>query len=105
METDTNNQFENYDLFQLLNENSAVVIDVRSESEFRTGNVKDSINIPLESIPESIDRLREITEPKVFCCLSGARSAMAADYLSNAGIENVFNGGSWKTVEMQLIRK
>lgn len=105
MKTDSNNQFEKYDLFQLLNENSAVVIDVRSESEFRTGNVKDSINIPLESIPDSMDRLKEITDPKVLCCLSGARSALAVEYLTNAGLKNVFNGGSWKTVEMQLIRK
>lgn len=100
-----NNKSEEFDLFELLNEKSAVVIDVRSEAEFKSGNVKNSLNIPVENIADSLEKIKEIQKPLVFCCLSGARSALAVEYLDGLGVSNIYNGGSWKTVKMQLIQK
>lgn len=76
----------------------AVVVDVRSPEEYRTGHVEGSINIPLNRIPEKVSELKRKNRPIITCCRSGARSGMAADQLRSAGIE-VLNGGPWTEVK------
>ena len=44
---------------QLINENQASIIDVRSYGEFMGGNVLGSTNIPLNEIPERIGELKK----------------------------------------------
>lgn len=96
---------KDFDLFEILNEKSAKVIDVRTTAEFSSGNVRDSINIPVDQVVNSVEKFKSMPKPIVLCCASGARSEMAAEYLTNIGIDEVYNGGSWKDVEMQLIGK
>ncbi|MDE3236410.1 MAG: rhodanese-like domain-containing protein [Bacteroidota bacterium] len=74
-----------------------VIVDVRTPGEFMGGNVAGSINIPLNEIPGRIDEIKQIGQPIVLCCASGARSAQATMYLRNLGIE-CENGGSWLAV-------
>jgi phage shock protein E len=72
----------------------AVIVDVRSPEEFRNGNVKGSVNIPLTDIQskaEKLDRNKTI----LVCCLSGNRSGMAAGILKSKGFKNVVNAGPW----------
>lgn len=99
------NKSVEYDLYKILNEDSATVIDVRTEAEFVSGNVKNSINIPVDKIVDSVDKIRKSERPIVLCCASGGRSSVAVEYLNNLGIKNIYDGGSWKNVEMQLIGK
>lgn len=73
------------------------IIDVRTPAEFAGGNVKGSINIPLNELPERLDEISGLSQPIVLCCASGARSAHATMFLKNVGIE-CENGGSWVTV-------
>lgn len=76
--------------------NGAVIVDVRTPNEFKSGNVKGSINIPLDTL---INNLTKIDKSKtvVTCCASGARSGMAKRLLKSNGYE-VHNGGSWTSV-------
>ena len=76
----------------------AVIIDVRTPQEYDRGKVAGSINIPVDRIQISIGRIKEMKKPVVLCCASGARSAMAKQLLKSAGIEEVYNGGSWESV-------
>ena len=62
------------DLAQLIN-NGAIIVDVRSKAEFNTGHVKGSVNIPLEQIGSSIDKLKSYNHV-ITCCRSGNRSAI-----------------------------
>ena len=82
---------------QLINENQASIIDVRSYGEFMGGNVLGSTNIPLNEIPERIGELKKMKGPLIFCCASGNRSGQAQHFLSHHGIE-CYNGGSWLNV-------
>jgi|APTNR8051073442_1049403.scaffolds.fasta_scaffold11227_3 phage shock protein E len=93
------------DLFELLRRDTVQVIDVRTESEYQDGHVKDSRNIPVDQVPSLLEDFRNMPKPIVLCCASGARSGMAAEYLSKAGISDVYNGGSWKDVELQQLSK
>lgn len=93
------------DLFELLKNETTQIIDVRTESEFQSGHVKNSKNIPVDKVPNLLDEFKSMPKPIVLCCASGARSGMAAEFLSRAGIEEVYNGGSWKNVELQQLDK
>jgi phage shock protein E len=84
------------DLSQLLKD-GAVVIDVRTPAEFSVGNVKGSINIPLDQISSQAETLRK-HKNIIVCCRSGNRSGQAKRILNAKGFMNVENGGSWQNV-------
>jgi rhodanese-related sulfurtransferase len=79
--------------FATLLENGAILLDVRSEVEYRAGHAGQSINIPLENLSYEIVTLdRNI--PIITVCESGMRSSRATYILQQQGYE-VYNGGSW----------
>ena len=75
--------------------NGAVVVDVRTPQEFKTGNYKGSKNIPLSSISNSIKQLsgKEV----ILVCKSGGRAASAKSTLSRNGI-TAHNAGAWQNL-------
>ncbi|UFH36877.1 rhodanese-like domain-containing protein [Flavobacterium acetivorans] len=85
------------DLEKIITENQGTIIDVRSYAEFMGGHVVDSINIPLNEIPQRIEELKNTKTPLILCCASGNRSGQAQHFLSQQGIE-CYNGGSWLDV-------
>jgi phage shock protein E len=76
----------------------AVIIDVRTAHEFDQGKVRGSINIPVDRIASSIERIRSMNRPVIFCCDSGMRSRIAANTMKQKGLKEVYNGGSWEHV-------
>lgn len=82
---------------ELIKNNACVVVDVRSREEFMSGNVENSVNIPLNEIPDRVEELKQYDKPLVLCCASGGRSAQATGYLTNFGLQ-CFNAGSWMDV-------
>lgn len=81
----------------LVIENKGTIVDVRTPGEFMSGNVFESLNIPLNEIPFRIDELKKLKSPLILCCASGNRSGQAETFLASYGISCV-NGGSWMTV-------
>lgn len=79
----------------------AIIIDVRTPEEFRQGHVKGSLNIPLNSLPGQLNKIRKQQKPVVVCCRTGNRSGYGARFLRNAGLE-AYNGGSWQRVNGML---
>lgn len=82
--------------------NGAVVIDVRTASEYDNGKVPGSINIPVDRIASSIQRIKEMKRPVIFCCASGVRSSKAVSIARSNGIKEVYNGGNWMSVIKQM---
>ena len=80
--------------FQSLSKNGAIIIDVRTQSEYNSGHIKGSLNIPVNTIVSRIDEIKKKNKPIITCCRSGARSGMAANILKKQGIE-CYNGGPW----------
>lgn len=76
----------------------AVIIDVRTPHEFDNGKVPGSVNIPVDRISSSVERIRSMKKPVVIVCGSGARSSKAKNILISAGLNEVYNGGSWESV-------
>ena len=75
----------------------AVVIDVRSPGEFRSGHVEGSKNIPLQELGSRVEEVKKLGKPVVLCCASGMRSGQATSMLKKHGLECV-NGGGWTSV-------
>ncbi len=80
--------------FGLLMANGAVIVDVRTSGEYAGGHVKGSLNIPLDSLPNQIAKLKR-DKPIITCCASGMRSGAAKTMLQAKGFKEVHNGGSW----------
>ena len=75
-------------------ENSLLVVDVRTPEEFEDGAYPDAINIPLDELMEHLDELGKNPAREIIVyCASGARSAYAQRMLAQIGYSNVKNGG------------
>ena len=95
---------EKPDIYKLVKERKAVVIDVRTPQEFSQGHAKGSKNIPLQEVERRMKELKKLDRPIVACCRSGNRSGIAARKLRAAGIE-AYNAGRWQDVEQALNKK
>jgi phage shock protein E len=72
----------------------AVVLDVRTGSEFASGHVPGATNIPVQELSGRLSELGEDkARPIVVYCRSGNRSTSAKQILVDAGYTNVLNAG------------
>lgn len=78
------------------------VVDVRTPGEFQGGHVEGSINIPLDKVSSNISKFKSMKGAIILCCASGNRSGQATNMLKAQGMEEVHNGGSWFTVQMNI---
>ena len=82
-----------------------IILDVRTESEFRAGHIPNAILIPNETISDKMpDLLPDLNAEILVYCRSGNRSAQAAKKLISIGYTNIYdfggiNGWSYETVK------
>lgn len=74
--------------------NGAILIDVRSESEFAEAHALGSDNIALQNIGKASTFL-DRDKTYILVCASGIRSQIATAMLRRKGFERVYNGGRW----------
>jgi phage shock protein E len=91
---------DNSKLIEVINQ-GALLVDVRSPSEFASGSVKGAVNIPLDNLQQQITKFKATQNIVVFC-RSGHRSSMAKNILTQSGFKNVTDGGTWKNVNEVL---
>ena len=89
------------DIAELL-EQGATIVDVRSKGEYAGGHANGSINIPLDTVLKSLNKIPK-DKPVITCCASGMRSGAAADQLKSHGYE-AYNGGPWTQVQAALVK-
>jgi glyoxylase-like metal-dependent hydrolase (beta-lactamase superfamily II)/rhodanese-related sulfurtransferase len=80
-----------------------VVLDVRRETEFADGHLKDAKNIPLNEMtdPASMATIEE-TQNLYVHCAGGYRSIIACSLLKRQGIHNLRNiNGGWAKIKEQ----
>ncbi len=80
-------------LKEIVNNPQTTIVDVRTEGEYLSGHFPGAKNIPLNILTQKVDELKEIKNPIVVYCMSGARSNSAASYLRQVGIDNVYDAG------------
>jgi len=82
----------------------AVLVDVRSGSEYREGHIPESCNIPLQVLDKIVDVAANKETPLFVYCYSGARSAQAAAQLRRMGYVNVKNIGGMVAWSGKVVR-
>lgn len=83
--------------YKELVKNGAQIIDVRSRGEYASGHVKGSINLPLNELASSTNKIKK-NVPLITCCASGMRSASGKSTLISMGFKEVHNGGGWMSL-------
>ena len=71
----------------------ALIVDVRTPSEYAADRYPDAVNIPLDTVEARLAEFGDKNSPIVVYCRSGRRSGIAKEMLIKAGFTQVFNGG------------
>ena len=69
----------------------AVIVDVRSQTEYAAEMMPNSVNMPLENLDDSVEEFRKIKS--LLVCQSGSRSHIALEKLRKHGVEDAYNFG------------
>jgi len=71
-----------------------IVVDVRTEAEYRTGHIPNAILIPNDTIAKKMPELLPDLDAQILVyCRSGSRSAQAAKKLIAIGYTNIYDFG------------
>lgn len=97
------------ELVQLVNNENALVVDVRDKAEYDQGHIVESINIPYTSIETRADELNKHKDrPIVIACKMGQHSGAAGTALRKKGFENVsrLRGGiaEWRGQNLPVVK-
>jgi phage shock protein E len=84
----------------------SLVIDVRSEAEWRDGHLEGAILIPYDRIGTDIARATANRDARLYLyCRSGRRSSIAAKTLTRAGYKNPVDLGTMENASRVLKRR
>jgi rhodanese-related sulfurtransferase len=96
------NQMNSDELIEFIELNDAILVDVRTEDEYNSGYIENSLNIDYFSNDFSLnaDKLDKST-PIILYCRSGKRSSMSANKISKLGFKEIYNleGGILEWIE------
>jgi phage shock protein E len=70
----------------------AMIVDVRTPSEYESEHLDNAINIPLNTVVDGFKNIDKKTNIVLYC-RSGSRSGQALSTLDKKGFTNLFNGG------------
>ncbi len=95
---------------RMINSEDAVVVDVRSDGEFRQGHIINAINVPESLLESQIDKLEKFRErPVILVCRTGQASGKASAALKRKGFARVHTlaGGlmAWEGANLPLAKK
>ena len=94
------------DAVRLINQEKAVLIDVREPAEFAAGHAAGARNVPLDTLDGAKGLPTNKALPLVVVCASGARSSRAAAQLRKAGYSSVHSlaGGTaaWRSASLPI---
>jgi len=94
----------------VINQEDAVLLDVREMNEVKTGMLDKAIHIPMSALKKRLPELDKFREKSILVyCRSGSRSGSVCRTLSSRGFEKVYNlaGGimAWEDAHLPVSRK
>lgn len=97
------------ELVNMVNNDDAVVLDVRDKAEFDQGHIVDAMNIPFANLEARLDELKKFKDkPLVVACKMGQHAGSAGTVLRKNGFENVsrLQGGiaEWRGQNLPVVK-
>ncbi len=94
---------------RLINQENALVIDVRSGNEYAQGHIINAVNEPLGGLARQISKLEKYRDRTIItACRNGQQAASASGILRKNGFQNVFSlsGGvvAWQGASLPLTK-
>jgi len=95
---------------RLINQNNAVVLDIRDKADFKSGHLVDAVNIPNSQVAERLSDLeKHKSDPIIVVCKTGQSASAASKTLKDNGFEQVYrlSGGimEWTNNNLPLVKK
>ncbi|MDI3477107.1 MAG: hypothetical protein PWQ59_632, partial [Thermoanaerobacterium sp.] len=88
-----------WDEIKKIDMSKSVILDVRTDMEYQLGNIKGSINIPVDELRENLDKIPKDKDIYVYCQV-GLRGYIACRILMQNGFKSVKNlSGGYKIYE------
>lgn len=92
-------------LGSFVNREKAVIVDLRDAKEFREGHISGSRNIPLSSLKNHLDELREIPHPIVMVCKMGQTAGSAVQQVGSPNLYRLEGGiVAWQGQGLPLVK-
>lgn len=86
-------------------DDSILILDVRTKSEYAEGHIKDAVLMPYDEIEDYAESEFEDKDQKILVyCRSGNRSKVAAQILAGLGYTNVIEFGGVNTWTYGLVK-
>lgn len=97
-------------LSDLVNNQDALVVDLRDHSEYASGHITGAVNVPYhELIKRSVEFKDHKEKPVILVCKMGQHSTPASKQLKAAGFTEVFKLGGglseWTAANLPLVKK
>lgn len=94
----------------LINREDALVLDVREDSEVKSGRINSARHIPFSVLKQRVGELVKYKNRAVIvACGSGLRSGQASDILHKQSFEKIYSlkGGiaAWQNANLPLVKK
>ncbi|WP_396588301.1 rhodanese-like domain-containing protein [Bermanella sp. R86510] len=94
---------------RLINQQNALVLDIRDKAEFGKGHLVDALNIPQAQIANRLSELEKHKDvPIIVVCKSGQTASAASKTLKDNGFAQVYrlNGGimDWQNNNLPLVK-
>jgi Pyridine nucleotide-disulphide oxidoreductase, dimerisation domain./Pyridine nucleotide-disulphide oxidoreductase./Rhodanese-like domain. len=88
-----------WDEIENIDVSKSIILDVRTDMEYQLGNIKGSINIPVDELRENLDKIPKDKNIYVYCQV-GLRGYIACRILMQNGFKSVKNlSGGYKIYE------
>jgi rhodanese-related sulfurtransferase len=97
-------------LVRMVNQQQAVVVDLREQAEFRKGHIADARNIPYAKLDERMGELEKLKDrPIVLVCKLGQHASAAAKRMQAKGFTQVHRLGGglteWQGSQLPLVKE
>ncbi len=93
----------------LINRDNALVLDIRSEENFKDGHIINAMNIPAAKLQESVSSLEKYKDsPVVLYCQNGGEASRLLKFMKQSGFSKLYflKGGlmAWQNANFPVDR-
>lgn len=95
----------------LINNEDAVLLDIRSPDEFKQGHIVNSVNIlPADIKKQTLGKVEQFKDkPVIVVCATGISAAASAELLTKQGFNRVYTLKegitAWRAANLPLVKK